>query len=378
MTAAVLFRVLDAVEGKDRRLLLVAVPLMLAILAPAPDDGFVNILPVRTCEHEAVFLPHESRANFKARILISVMKDAGFCCCVEYVDGSIHCHRGVEHHKCTLEKFAGILVGEVVVLDFPRLAFELHHIRRVCADEVDLLAAEQPLVYLRQSGIPTKDAMLSEMPKVSRLSDTRLLQFCIYIEIVLLRLIICREQIGNLRFVKARERYIEVHALQGFHLDAQHFLIPTRIEREAVVCEDVRFLLRFRQMLGKDARHAFHALRLGNGDAPVTCKDAVILVNDDRIDKAKLSQTAAQLVELLLRMCPCVVGIGHELIYGYELHLRCGFVQIFHLTFFLDLSNCSIRSSCGEPLNVVVQFCFTMSKISYQSKLDCFWNACPI
>lgn len=131
-------------------------------------------------------------------------------------------------------------------------------------------------------------------------------------------------------------------------------------------------------MLGKDARHALHALRLSSGNASVACKDTAIFVNDDGVDKAKLAQTAAQLVDLLLRMRPCIVGIGHELVDGYELHLRCCFVQILHLTFFLDLSSCSIRSSCGEPLNVVVQFCFTMSKISYQSKLDCFWNACPI
>ena len=46
--------------------------------------------------------------------------------------------------------------------------------------------------------------------------------------------------------------------------------------------------------------------------------------------------------------------------------------------YFLERSSRSIRSSCGEPLNVVVQFCFTMSNISYQSRLDYFWNACPI
>lgn len=191
MTAAVLFRVLDAVEGKDRRLLLVAVPLMLAILAPAPDDGFVNILPVRTCEHEAVFLPHESRTNFKARIFISVMKDAGFCCCVEYVDGSIRCHRGVKRCESSFEKFVGILVGKVVVLDFPRRAFKADHVRRVRADEVDLLVAEQTLVCLQQSRITTEDAMLSEIPKVTRLSDMRFLQFCIYIEVIFLCLVVC-------------------------------------------------------------------------------------------------------------------------------------------------------------------------------------------
>ena len=84
-------------------------------------------------------------------------------------------------------------------------------------------------------------------------------------------------------------------------------------------------------MLGKNARYALHALCLGSSDTSVACEDAVILVNDDRIDKAELAQTAAQLVDLLLRMCPCVVGIGHEFVDGYELHLACGFSQEIHL-----------------------------------------------
>ena len=187
MTAAVLFRVLDAVEGKDRRLLLVAVPLMLAILAPAPDDGFVNILPVRTCEHEAVFLPHESRANFKARILISVMKDAGFCCCVENVDGCVRRHRRVEGGKGRFEELVGVLVIQIVVLDLPGGTFQSHKIRRVRTYEIYLLTAEQTFIRLRQCGISADDTVLAEMPYISCFGDTWLLQFCVHIEVIFLR-----------------------------------------------------------------------------------------------------------------------------------------------------------------------------------------------
>lgn len=31
-------------------------------------------------------------------------------------------------------------------------------------------------------------------------------------------------------------------------------------------------------------------------------------------------------------------------------------------------------SSCGLPTKAVVQFCLTMSKISYQRRFACFWN----
>ena len=40
--------------------------------------------------------------------------------------------------------------------------------------------------------------------------------------------------------------------------------------------------------------HALHALRLGSSNAPVTCEDAAVLVNDDGIDEVEFAQTAAQ------------------------------------------------------------------------------------
>ena len=73
--------------------------------------------------------------------------------------------------------------------------------------------------------------------------------------------------------------------------------------------------------------HALHALRLGSGNAPVTCEDATVLVNDDGIDEAELAQTAAQLVDLLRRMRPCVVRVWNEFTDWNELHLACCFVQ---------------------------------------------------
>ena len=51
---------------------------------------------------------------------------------------------------------------------------------------------------------------------------------------------------------------------------------------------------------------------------------------------------------------------------------RQNWVSAFMLPHFLLLRSCSIKSSCGVPSNLVVQFCFTISKISYQSKFACF------
>ena len=173
--------------------------------------------------------------------------------------------------------------------------------------------------------------MLSEMPKVSRLSDTRFLQFGIHVEVVLLRFVVRREQVGNLGFVEARERYIEVHALQGFHLDAQHFLIPSRIEREAIVCEDVRFLLRFREVIHEYTRNLLDVLLLRGEDSAMSRYDVELPVDDGGIHEAELTERRTQLGDLLLRVGAGVIHIRDELSDGDKLHFGCSFSQDLHL-----------------------------------------------
>ena len=173
--------------------------------------------------------------------------------------------------------------------------------------------------------------MLSEMPKVAQLSDARFLQFRIHIKVVFLRLIVCREQVGNLRFVEACKRYIEVHALQSFHLDAQHFLIPSRIECETVVCEDVGFLLGFREVIHEYTRNLLDVLLLRGEDSAMSRYDVELPVDDDRIDKTKLPQGRAQLGDLLLRVGAGVIHIRDELSDGDKLHFGCHFSQDLHL-----------------------------------------------
>ena len=119
--------------------------------------------------------------------------------------------------------------------------------------------------------------------------------------------------------------------MQGFHLNAQHLLIPARIECETVVCEDIGFLLRFCEVIHEYARNLLDVLCPCSHNAPVSCENAVVLVDYDGTDESELPQTAAQLVDLLGRMRPCVVGIRNEFTDRNELHLRCCFVQMTSL-----------------------------------------------
>ena len=55
MTAAIFLGILDTVEFKHRGLLLIAIPCMLAILTPAPDNWFMDVLPIGARKHQPVF-----------------------------------------------------------------------------------------------------------------------------------------------------------------------------------------------------------------------------------------------------------------------------------------------------------------------------------
>ena len=112
----------------------------------------------------------------------------------------------MECSKSRFQELVGVLVIQIIVLDFPRGTFQSHKIRRVRIHEVDLLAAEQPLVCPRQSEITADNTMLAEMPYIARPSGTRLCEFCIHIKVIFLCFTVIQgEQVGNLGFVEARE-----------------------------------------------------------------------------------------------------------------------------------------------------------------------------
>ena len=131
------------------------------------------------------------------------------------------------------------------------------------------------------------------------------------------------EEARELFFVKAHEPEVEVLALEMGQLNAQHFVIPSRIERETVVGEDERPLLGIRQALGVDTRHARHALGLRRFHAPVAAEDRVLLVNHDRRDETKLPERRAQLLDLLLAVRPRIPRIRHELVNRDLLEFLC-------------------------------------------------------
>ena len=141
--------------------------------------------------------------------------------------------------------------------------------------------------------------MPSQRPDVAGLREGRLLQLGIHIEIVLLGIDAVIEQLGQFVLIKAGEERVKVHCLQRLNLHTQEFLIPACIHRHTVVSNDIGFLLRFGEVVGKDARHLGEAFLLGGKNTTVTGNNAIVTVNDNGIDEAELSKRGAELVDLL-------------------------------------------------------------------------------
>ena len=91
-------------------------------------------------------------------------------------------------------------------------------------------------------------------------------------------------------FRQAGEERVEVRRLQRLDLHTQEFLVPACVHRHTVVGNDVGFLLGFGEVVGKDARHLRDAFLLGGKNTTVTGNNAIVTVDDDGIDEAKLTQ----------------------------------------------------------------------------------------
>ena len=152
--------------------------------------------------------------------------------------------------------------------------------------------------------------MPADRPDVAALHKGGFLQCGGEVEIIILdAFLLFTEQVGQFLFIKACEQRIEVSGLQSFDLYAQKLLIPTGIHRHAVVRNDIRFLLSFSQMVGKHTGDLGDAFFLGGKNTTVTGNDAVVTVDNDRIDEAELPQGRTQLCDLLRRVGARVVHI---------------------------------------------------------------------
>ena len=132
--------------------------------------------------------------------------------------------------------------------------------------------------------------MASQRPHITGFGKDWLLQFFVYIKIIILSLSTFIKQRRQLLLIKAGKQRIKVHALQSLNLHSQKLLIPSCIHRHAVVGDDVGFLLSFGEVVSKYAGYFPDAFLLRRQNSAVACDHAIVTVDDDGIDKSEFPE----------------------------------------------------------------------------------------
>ena len=247
---------------------------------------------------------------------------------MEHIDGRIVRHDLLHIGKGIEEEVEKLLRCHVVVFDFSGAALIVHIVGRVGDDEVCLAAIHEGGVGLLFGTVTADEPVPSQRPDVAGLGEGRLLQLGTHIEIVFLDVLAVIEQLTEFLLIKAGEQRVKVRRLQGFDFYAQEFFIPACVHRHTVVCNDIRFLLGFGEMVGKDARHLRDTFLLGGKNTTVAGNYAIVTVDDNGIDEAELPQGGAELVDLLRAVCSGIIDIGNKFADGDKPHFCGCFHQI--------------------------------------------------
>ena len=105
---------------------------------------------------------------------------------------------------------------------------------------------------------------------------------------------------------------IDVEHRQLAELELQEIEVPAGAERDLVVGDPERALLRLREMRQHDRRHLGHPQRLRRQQPAVAGDDRALGIDQDRVGEAELPDRGGDLLDLALRMGAGVAGIGDQ------------------------------------------------------------------
>src|SRR5205085_2754817 len=97
---------------------------------------------------------------------------------------------------------------------------------------------------------------------------------------------------------EASDRYVELEINQGLEFNGKNLSIPSRIECQLVVGQDVSAPLRVRQMRKSDRRHRFPAEELCSFNAAMACNDFATVGDKNGIGEAKTADARGDLFDL--------------------------------------------------------------------------------
>ena len=162
--------------------------------------------------------------------------------------------------------------------------------------------------------VADEQPVVAENPQIARDRDRRLRKFRNRVFVGQpLRRILRGEQPRQLFVLEADESEIEVLVLQRRKFSAKQLVVPAGVQRELIVRDDVRALLRLGQVIQNDHRHFFE-LQLARGKKPpVPGDDAGLGVHQDRIVEAELRDARGDLRDLRVGVRSRISRVGNQL-----------------------------------------------------------------
>ena len=287
---------------------------MLPVLQKAVKNRLMLPLVIRAPKHEGILHPDTHPGKVKACVHKRLAEIQPLRVRMEHIRRAAFFQMRRHFLEGIVQKSVELPVLHAVILDGkPAAAPECDIIRRVRHDEVCFLPVHERRHVFCTGGIAAHQPVPAHRPDIAPLHERRFLQCGGKVEIIILYIFfpIPGKKVGNLVFAEACQRYIKIRALQTFNLNAEHLLIPPRIQSHAVIRKDIGFLLRLCQIIHKHTRHFLHAFLFRCGNPAMPCDNIEIPVDDNRVDEAELPQGRAELRDLLRRVRPRVIHIWH-------------------------------------------------------------------
>ena len=192
-----------------------------------------------------------------------------------------------------VEKLVKRVAFQTVVLNRqPVRRFEGNPVGRVGQNQISGFAVHQTVDVFSGSRVAAQQAVPTDCPKISLFDKGGFFECGSQIKIVVLRIAGGRvgQELFQIVVVKSEQRQIESVVLQIGKLDAEHLFVPSSIECQLIVREDIGPFLRVGQILGEDAGNCRVSFFTGSGDSAVADEDIVLAVDHSGGDKAELPE----------------------------------------------------------------------------------------
>ena len=108
----------------------------------------------RPAQNKALLLPDACSGQIKTRIAKSFAEVESFCICMEHIDAGVVRHHLFHVGKSRQQELIKIIVGHVVIFDFPGAAFVIDVVRRVGHHQVRPGSSHQQIVSLLIRTVP--------------------------------------------------------------------------------------------------------------------------------------------------------------------------------------------------------------------------------